>query len=274
MIRRRVETTKEWRALHPNVFVHTASPSSWEQLQFAACLWSGGVSAVRSAGFLYDLPGCECPSIEVVTTRRRKMPRCGIVIHHTSRLPREHVTKRRGIPVTSIERTLLDLCGYLSRRRGAIAMDDALRRGLTTLGSLDHCLYLTARRGRNGSGRLRELVHERVGLDSRPESPLETVIWELLLSSGLPLPTPQFVIRDSGGDFIARPDFVYPMQKIVIEGHSKKWHWGAQAHSEDARRHNKISRLGYRIVYVTWSDATVSPDSTLRVIADLLFSAS
>ena len=169
---------------------------------------------------------------------------------------------------------MLDLCGRMPRRRAAIALDAALRQGLTTVGSLDHCLYLTARRGRRGCAILRDLIRDRMDLSEVPDSPLETVIWELLLRSGLPLPIPQFVIRDPDGRFIARPDFVYPEQRLVIEGHSKTWHWGVQAHSDDARRHNAISGQGFRIVYMTWDDATSRGEETLSLIGDLLNNAS
>ena len=169
-----------------------------------------------------------------------------------------------------MERTLLDLAGVMTRRRAAIALDSALRRNLTTLGSLDRCLYLTARRGRNGCAVLRDLIQERMHLTDVPESPLESTIWDLLARSGLPMPVPQFVIRSRGGDFVARVDFAYLKEKLVIEGHSKTWHWGVQAHSDDAARHNAISEQGFRIVYLTWTDATQHGDSSIRLISELL----
>ena len=121
---------------------------------------------------------------------------------------------------------------------------------------------------------MRDLMRERLDLKEPPNSPLETVIWELLFGSGLPLPVPQFEIRDRQGVFVARVDFAYPQQRLVIEGHSKTWHWGMQAHSDDARRHNAIANEGFQIVYVTWSDATERADSTVRLLENLLNYAS
>ena len=121
---------------------------------------------------------------------------------------------------------------------------------------------------------MRDLMRERLDLKEPPNSPLETVIWELLFDSGLPLPVPQFEIRDRQGAFVARVDFAYPQQRLVIEGHSKTWHWGTQAHSDDARRHNAIANEGFQIVYVTWSDATERGDSTVRLLENLLNHAS
>jgi very-short-patch-repair endonuclease len=158
----------------------------------------------------------------------------------------------------------------MTERRAAIALDDALRRGQTTLGALDHCLYLTARRGRNGCGVLRRLVHERIGLVEPPNSGLETVIFEMIKASTLALPSLQVVIRDAEGRFVAGPDFVYPSERLIVQGHSKQWHWGAAAESKDLEQHNALCALGYRVLYLTWSDATRHADRTVMTIGRML----
>ncbi len=202
-IRRRLESGA-WISLHQKVYTFAGVPISWHREQIAACFWAkNGAATGRAAGFLYELPGCETPPIEVVTTERKIVSRCGIVLHVTKRLPREQIIVVKGISSTNVERTLLDLAGLLTERRAAIALDDALRRGQTTLGALDHCLYLTARRGRNGCGVLRRLVHERIGLLEPPNSGLETVIFEMIKASPLPIPRLQHEIRDPQGRFIA-----------------------------------------------------------------------
>lgn len=172
--------------------------------------------------------------------------------------------------MTAIDRTLLDLAGLLPRRRAAIALDDALRRGLTTIGSLDHCLWLTERRGRNGCGVLRDLVRERWTLSETPTSPLETVIFDLLVGSGLPTPALQYEVRDDKGSFVGRVDFAYPESKVIIEGHSKQWHWGVEAGSRDLARHNALAALGWTILYITWEDATRRRESTIARVAQLI----
>jgi very-short-patch-repair endonuclease len=67
---------------------------------------------------------------------------------------------------------------------------------------------------------------------------------------------------------------VYPTERLVIEGHSKLWHWGQLAESEDLEKHNSLSRLGFRILYVTWQDATTHRDRTVATIARLLQAAA
>ena len=239
----------------------------WRRDQIAACYWSRGAAAGIAAGHLFGLPGCEHPPIEVVTQiRQRAMPRCGVIVHATRRLPREQVGTIDSIPVTRIERTLLDLCGQLSRQGRAIAVDHALSRGLTTVGELDYCLYRTARRGRNGCGRLRELVTERAGLGALPTSPLETIVLQMVIDSGLPMPELQHKIFDDDS-FVARPDFVYVKEKLVIEAHSRLWHEGKHARDVDAERDARLRRAGFDVLYVTWADATQYRDRTAALIA-------
>jgi hypothetical protein len=268
-IRHRLDTER-WISLHPNVLTLATTSRSWHGDQLAACLWARGCASGKAAGFLHSLPGCDDQGLEITTTNRKVMPRCGITVHLTTWMPSEQVTTTAGIPVTTIERTLLDLAGQLPRRRAAIALDNALRRGLTTIGSLDHCLWLTARRGRNGCGVLRDLVKERWSLVEAPTSPLETVVFELLIGSGLPTPVLQHEIRDSEGAFVARVDFAYPESKLIIEGHSKQWHWGVEAGSRDLARHNALTALGWTILYVTWEDATQRRESTIARVTQLI----
>ena len=151
-----------------------------------------------------------------------------------------------------------------------MAVDAALRRQLTTLGALDHCLFLTAKRGRNGCAVLRELVHSRAGIQGTPESPLESVILDMIVSSNLPTPLLQHNIFGPDGKFIARPDFVYPDAKLVIQGHSKQFHWGLEAETKDLEQHNRLCALGYHVVYVTWADATTHATRTIGLISDRL----
>ena len=257
---------KIWSQLHTGVYALTGTQDSWERMQMAACLWSRGIAGVRSAAHLHRLPGFDHAQVEVLTeTGKRPMPRCGVVVHHTNRLPRCHVVKVQGIPTTSIERTLFDLSGHVSRRRASIAVDHALHSGLTTVGALDHCLYLTARRGREGSSRLRKLIQQRAELREYPNSPLETVVFDLLAGAGLKMPDLQVVIRDRAG-FVARPDFVWRQEQVVLEAHGFLWHQNEHTKASDAQKRDRLVDLGYKVLYVTWVDATTFAAATLRGI--------
>ena len=266
-IRHRLETGR-WIALHPGIYVDASVPQAWHRDEIAACFWSRGVAAGIAAGFLFGLPGCEQPQLEVVTHRNaRAMPMCGVIVRVTNRLPEDQITDVAGIPVTVIERTLLDLCGRFPRRRAAIAVDNALSRGLTGIGELDYCLFRTARQGRNGCAVLRDLVKARAKIGQVPTTPLETIVFEMLDSSPLDMPKLQHEILDAAGTFVARPDFLYAEEKLVIEAHSRLWHEGQEMTESDRIRENRIRAEGFDVMYVTWGDATQYADRTLDRIA-------
>lgn len=109
-----------------------------------------------------------------------------------------------------------------------------------------------------------------MSLNEVPNSPLETVILDMLSANALPTPSLQAEIRDDQGFFIARVDFVYPDEKLVVEGHSRLWHEGLEVTKRDLTKHDRLEEAGYRIVYVTWADATQHAEATAALIRRML----
>lgn len=99
-----------------------------------------------------------------------------------------------------------------------------------------------------------------------PNTPLETVGFEMIAGSALPTPQCQVPIHDERGPCVACPDFLYPQEKIIIEGHSRLWHTGFELERRDRPRVKRLASLGYRTIYVTWADATSSSSPTLMTI--------
>lgn len=245
-----------WTKLYPGVYSYSATPDTWMRRQAAAVLWAAPAAVGGlAAAYLHELPGFEQPTPEIVTLRRNVVPHSGVKVHVTCWLADGQVTVVRQIPTTSIERTLLDVAGLASRRKAAIALDHALHNGLTTVGACDHCLFVTARRGRRGVATFRELVQSRWSMSEFPNSPLETLVYDVLVPTHLPTPALQIDIHDAAGRFIARPDFVYPEWKVIVEGHSRQWHLGDELESRDRAKHELLVAEGYEVIYVTWADA-------------------
>lgn len=256
-----------WVALHPGVLAFTSTPATWRRDQMAAVLWGKPAAAAgRAAAFLHGLPGFEEAPIEIATLNRKIVPRSGIVVHVTKRLPPDHTVTVQQIPCTSVERTVMDLFGgIVPERRATIALDHTLHLGMATLASYDFCLFLTAARGRNGCGRLRDAIKRRAGMNRFPNTGLETVVFEVLADPELPRPELQLRIID-GQLIVARPDFLYPRYKLIVEGHSKLWHTGWELEERDRIRHDRLVALGYRIIYVGWPDAVDNPQRTRDVV--------
>jgi hypothetical protein len=253
-------------ALHPNVYMFAGTPWTWERDQMAACLWARAAAHGLAAGRLWQIPGCEDAPIEILTASSKMVPHGGVIVHFTKRLPDDQLTQIRRIPVTSVERTLLGLAAQWRAQKVAVAVDDVFRRGLSDPEKVDRFLAKTARRGRDGCAVLRRLAKQRSTQGGIATSPLESIIYQLLTDSHLPMPELQTEIHDDSGCFVAKVDFLYRAHRLIIEAQSYKWHAGYTGWARDMDRFNRLSALGYRILQVTWEDATRNKEATLRRI--------
>lgn len=268
MIRRHIDDGR-FVVLHPGIFSLAGTIMSWRTHLWAACLWSrDGLVSHRAAAALYGLSGFrEEGRPEITVTTCHLPPRAGIIVHATDLLPDSQRGHRSGFPVVSIERTLLDLGAVCSERRAAIALDNALLRGLTSTDRLDECLRVTAKKGRRGCGVLRRLTKRRVGLPNVPNSPAETVLFDLLSTSSLPRPQLQYEVDLPGGT-VARPDFAWPDRRFAVEMDGFEFHWGRDAFERDRERLNKLMLVGWRVLFATWREATGDPGGLLMRIED------
>jgi len=93
----------------PNVWRVTSAPRCWEQRPLGAVLWAGEVTVAShiTSAFLQDLLPRAAAKIEI-TTIRWPDKRGGIVIHRST-LESTDMVNVRGIPCTSVYRTLVDL---------------------------------------------------------------------------------------------------------------------------------------------------------------------
>lgn len=103
--------------------------------------------------------------------------------------------------------------------------------------------------------------------DGRAESPLETLGRLLIHERGLPAPVPQLAIWDEDG-VVAYVDLGWPEQKVVIEFDGMLKYDGRDPHALRAEklRQERIERLGWIVVRLTWDDVVRAPD---RAVARL-----
>lgn len=158
------------------------------------------------------------------------------------------VVDLHGLPVTSPERTFVDLAEHLTLPRLVAVGDDFLRRRLCTCADIGEVIGRSAgQRGVRMAMRALEL------LDPRAESPRESLTRALIIEAGLPAPTPQVEIFDSGGRFIARGDLVYEGLRIVIE-YDGYHHLTLDSQRRDARRRGELGLAGWLLVTVVPAD--------------------
>jgi len=164
------------------------------------------------------------------------------------KLPDPHITKLRGIPLTTTSRTLIDLASAISLPLVVAFGDFALRAGMLSIPDLHGCLMQCG--GQRGI-RLARLGADM--LDARAESPRESMVRVILTQAGLPAPTPQLVMRSDSGEFIARGDLVYEEAKIVIE-YDGEHHLTREQQDSDANRRHRLALHGWLVVTLTPGD--------------------
>ncbi len=163
------------------------------------------------------------------------------------RLPDEHVTELRGLPITTPARTWLD-CAALMPTEHLVAMGDAvLRRGLADRDELQR-LTTWARRRRGVVSCRRALPL----LDPAAESPGESIVRYHLVMAGLPWPVCNLDIIGSTG-WLARADLAWPDAKVIVE-YDGAYHADEARRRYDAARRNLLQDEGWLVIVLTADD--------------------
>ena len=175
--------------------------------------------------------------------RRTKM-------HHSRRMPID-VVHRDGVPTMPLARTIVDLADLVSEAQLYSAFDSAHRKFRGLPAELDAELASNAT-GRKGRHALMAMVRRARG-ESPTDSPLEARAALAMDKFGLPSPQRQYEIRDPRGEFIARVDFAWPVQPVVLQCDSRQWHLAPHQFEKDLRQRRQLESHGWSVVHVTWS---------------------
>lgn len=223
----------------------------------AAVLACGDGAALshRSAGLLWEILESDRGEPEVTVPVGRAQTVRGVALHRSRNLG-PHVTSRRGIAVTTLERTIADLADVVPawELRRAAQQAEFMR---STLGSAGDPWRHS--NGRRGAPRLRELplLRARVGMT---RSELERRMLRLCRSAGLPEPESNQKIAGE------RVDFVWRTERLVVETDGGQAHLTAAAFEDDRRRDVALMLAGWRVARFTWAAILREPD----VVADRL----
>jgi predicted transcriptional regulator of viral defense system len=146
-----------------------------------------------SAALMHDLPVLRRPGRPCITVRPRFTGDATCAHLYRAQLPDHHRDARRGIPCTSVTRTVIDVARHDGLMAGVVAADAALGVA-TSITALKDCLDECARWP--GIANARKAV---VLADARSESPLETLSRLRLAEIGFPTPALQTIIRRQAG---------------------------------------------------------------------------
>ncbi|WP_159798659.1 type IV toxin-antitoxin system AbiEi family antitoxin domain-containing protein [Puerhibacterium puerhi] len=206
--------------------------------------------------------------VHVVQGYRASSRSAGDVARHAVDLPAGQRTTVDGMPVTTLERTVLDCALSLHPLHALVVADSALGRGLNRAAALDLWARSRARRGR----RRAELVLRLA--DPGAESPWETWARYVLVRAGLPRPVLQVPVVTRLGTF--RCDLGWPEHGVLVEfdgavkyrpGVLRPEHDGAAELWREKRRFDAIRETGANPVRLTAADARDVGAAVARVAA-------
>ena len=216
----------------------------------------GDADEARACGHHGRRDQAPAPPPEVTTPHKRRID--GVTVRRT-RLDARDATTYRGIPTTTVPRTLTDLAADLALDPLARACHEAAVRFRTTPAQVDAVLHRRPRCA--GAPKLRTVLYGDAPVTL---SALERRFLELLRENGVPLPHTN---RPAGAHYV---DCRWPAQLLTVELDSYRFHSSRHAWEQDRRREREARARGDEIRRYTWGDVFEEPDAILAELRTLL----
>jgi hypothetical protein len=225
----------------------------------AAVLACGSGALLRgcAAGFLFGLLKGSQPPAEVLTLKRHKPS--AVRTRRTRSIHPGDATEYRGIPITTVPRTMVDLAAELSQGDlGRVVHEAGIRFGVTP----DGVEAVLARRPNSpGTAKLRQVLWGDAPLTL---SRLEDRFLELLKEERLPLPE---MNRPAGSH---RVDCRWPKHRLTVELDGYRYHSSRHAWERDRRREREARARDDEFRRYTYGDVFEEPKLMLAELRVLL----
>ena len=188
----------------------------------------------------------------------------GIDAHRHGSLMSSDRSSHRGVPCTTVARTLLDLAAVvpIGELQRAIAEAEVL--GLFDIAQMRRLIRRA--RGRRGVARLRMLVD---GLDRGDQAHAQRA------RATLPIPLPASGAARAGGERTARPrrcshppGLSLRDARLIVETDGRLYHDTRSAFEADRRRAQRLQLAGSRVAPCTWSQVVQEPRALATVIRE------
>jgi very-short-patch-repair endonuclease len=247
-------------AVHRGVYRvgHTAPLEFAAEMAAVMACGPRAVLSGRSAGYVWALLPRPRGPVQVSGAVRRQRP--GI---RARRIPvaRSEVTRCRGIPITSVARTVADLAGELEPLQLESVVAEAERRRTVKRRELEAAAQLAGRR--HGAARLRELLRQEHD-PALLRYDTEKRFLELVRAAGLPTP-------DHNVPFGAYElDTVWRAARLVVELDGFEFHRTRAAFERDRARDAELQASGLAVLRFTWRQVRYQPELVLaRVVRTL-----
>jgi hypothetical protein len=168
--------------------------------------------------------------------------RDGTRIHRVKLLHPHDCTKRDGIPMTSVPRTLLDLAAVADERVLRRAVNQAERAGWLNRRAIDELLERNPRR--HGRKALIAVIGSVSPATHRTRSDLEMAFLLLLEKYGLPQPLVNAKVAG------IEVDMHWPGTRLIVELDSYEYHRTQAEFENDRRRDAQPNLAGYEVLRI------------------------
>lgn len=232
---------------------------------------ASGEGAVLSHGSAAELLGLwdkrpDC--FDVIAPRRAGRKIEGIRWHNVLRPGSAEIVIQKGIPCTSVSRTLVDMAGRTGPMtlRRLVAQAAVLR--LLDVREVDRVLAQGRRRGAPGLRMILEPWRTEDEWKPRLRSPLEAMLLPALLAAGIPRPRCNVRMRIEGERI--EIDLLWEEQRLAIETDGEETHGTRGAFQSDRRRDQLLLAGGYRVARVSWRQAENETSAVVERIKRML----
>jgi very-short-patch-repair endonuclease len=247
--------------LHRSVFAVGHASLRAEGNYLAAVLACGRGAALShvSAAALWGLRPSAAATIDVTSPIRSGRRKPGLRVHRGDRLHADEVSTVRGVPCTTVARTLLDLAAVRPVWAIRSAVETAERLELFDLRTVT--VLLARHRRRRGVARLREVLSAFDDEVLRARSETEARFYHLFVEHRLAPPLVNRLVDAAGERF--EVDLHWPEAKVIVEVDSP-YHDTVAARERDAHRDAALTRAGWTVIRVRWADVAV--DATPLIV--------
>jgi very-short-patch-repair endonuclease len=270
-VRKRVASGRLHR-VHRGVFAVGHTPLTLEGHYMAAVLACGDGAALshREAAALWELRQSNRATVDVTSPRRTGRALRGIDAHASSTLLPRDIEIVKGIPCTSLARTLLDLAAILPRRAVERAIDQAELLQLLDAKAIQDVLERT--HGHKGNAPLRSILNDHLPGSTPTRNDLEEAFLQICRTAGLPQPEVNACIAMQPTPYKA--DFLWREHQLIAETDGRDTHTTHHAFEHDRRRDQRLMLAGYRVVRFPWQQVIYEPTTVEATVRALIGQAS
>ena len=244
--------------LFPGVYAvghRKISPDGWRIAAVLAC-GEGAVLSRFSAAKTWGILNEDGRRFDVVAPGRsggRIADQKLIDLRRTRRLSEEDVTVLRGIPITTVGRTLVDLSGYAGPRLVQRAVHEAEVMGLLNVETV--LATIERHPGRRGTRTLQAALG--VSAPDPTNGRFATRFFSLCSAYGLP--APKLGVHVDGGDRLYEVDALFEAERVIVELDGRQVHGTARNFQTDRRRDSVLAARDYQTLRYTWHRLCAEP---------------